>query len=205
MMRWFAQQAGGTARRNGRWGVPQGAVRPVLVVVVAPVVDDAAHVVEACESVLLQAHVAATHRRAWLSHARGSIGCDAPHGRKVVRRTHRRDAQPHGPADGSGRDLDGTPCERGAHSQRHPRYRSVHKDGKWLTMSEAAAALGVNDHRIRRLIKDGLLAAEQVVPRARTRFERLTWRIQLLVNAIARTDRPCRAEAENQISRFVIT
>ncbi len=45
-------------------------------------------------------------------------------------------------------------------------YRSAHKDGEWLTMSETAAALGVNNHRIRRLIKDGLLPAEQVVPRA---------------------------------------
>ena len=45
-------------------------------------------------------------------------------------------------------------------------YRSAHKDGQWLTMSEAAAKLGVNNHPIRRLIKEGLLPAEQVVPRA---------------------------------------
>ena len=45
-------------------------------------------------------------------------------------------------------------------------YRSAEKDGEWLTMSEAATALGVTHHRIRRLIKDGILAAEQVVPGA---------------------------------------
>ncbi len=32
--------------------------------------------------------------------------------------------------------------------------------------SEAAAKLGVTNHRIRHSIKDGLLPAEQVVPRA---------------------------------------
>jgi excisionase family DNA binding protein len=42
-------------------------------------------------------------------------------------------------------------------------YRSAHKDGEWLTMSEAAAKLGVTNHRIRHLIKEGLLPAEQVV------------------------------------------
>ena len=38
--------------------------------------------------------------------------------------------------------------------------------GEWLTMSEAAAKLGVSNHQIRRLIKEGILAAEQVVPDA---------------------------------------
>ena len=38
-------------------------------------------------------------------------------------------------------------------------YRSAHKDGEWLTMSEAAAKLGVTNHRIRHLIKEGLLPA----------------------------------------------
>ena len=33
-------------------------------------------------------------------------------------------------------------------------------------MSEAATKLGVTNHRIRRLIKDAILAAEQVVPGA---------------------------------------
>src|SRR5712691_11976493 len=45
-------------------------------------------------------------------------------------------------------------------------YRSAEKDGEWLTMSEAATTLGVTHHRIRRLIKDGILPAEQVVPGA---------------------------------------
>ena len=45
-------------------------------------------------------------------------------------------------------------------------YRSAEKNGEWLTMSEAATAFGVSHHRIRRLIRDGVLRAEQVVPGA---------------------------------------
>lgn len=43
---------------HGRRHVPRGAVRPVVVVVIAPVVDDAAHVAETGEEVLRQALVA---------------------------------------------------------------------------------------------------------------------------------------------------
>jgi DNA invertase Pin-like site-specific DNA recombinase len=46
---------------------------------------------------------------------------------------------------------------RGIHA-----YRSAEKNGEWLTMTEAAGKLGVTNHRIRRLIKDRVLAAEQV-------------------------------------------
>ena len=42
-------------------------------------------------------------------------------------------------------------------------YRSAEKNGEWLTMSEAAKLLGVSNHAIRRLIKEGILAAAQVV------------------------------------------
>jgi excisionase family DNA binding protein len=45
-------------------------------------------------------------------------------------------------------------------------YRSAEKDGQWLTMSEAACALGVTNHAIRRLIQDKPLPAAQVVPGA---------------------------------------
>lgn len=45
-------------------------------------------------------------------------------------------------------------------------YASAEKGGEWLTMTEAATKLGVTNHVIRRLIKDDVLPAEQVVPRA---------------------------------------
>jgi excisionase family DNA binding protein len=81
-------------------------------------------------------------------------------------------------------------------------YRSAHKDGQWLTMSEAAAKLGVNNHRIRRLIKDGLLPAEQVVPRAPYQIRASDLLDQKVIDAAARTARPCRIDGENQISMF---
>ncbi len=67
-------------------------------------------------------------------------------------------------------------------------YRSAHKDGDWLTMSEAAAKLGVNNHRIRRLITDGLLPAEQVVPRAPYQIRASDLLAQKIIDAAARTD-----------------
>lgn len=84
-------------------------------------------------------------------------------------------------------------------------YRSAHKDGQWLTMSEAAAELGVNNHRIRRLIKDGILPAEQVVPRAPFQIRASDLLDPKVIDAVARTDRPCRAVGENQISMFSTT
>ncbi len=38
--------------------------------------------------------------------------------------------------------------------------------GEWLTITEAAKALGVTNHTLRRLIKTGSLPAVQVVPGA---------------------------------------
>lgn len=50
-------------------------------------------------------------------------------------------------------------------------FRSAEKDGAWLTMREAAAKLGVTSHVVRRMIQDGILPAEHVVPGA-------PWQIQ---------------------------
>ena len=38
-------------------------------------------------------------------------------------------------------------------------YLSAEKDGEWLTMRDAAEALGVSSHTIRRLIQAGVLPA----------------------------------------------
>src|SRR3546814_19875704 len=45
-------------------------------------------------------------------------------------------------------------------------YRSADKNGEWLTLTEAAQQLGVTAHRVRRLIKAGVLPTEHVVPDA---------------------------------------
>lgn len=84
-------------------------------------------------------------------------------------------------------------------------YRSAHKDGEWLTMSEAAAKLGVNNHRIRRLIKEGLVPAEQVVARAPYQIRASDLLYQRVFDAVARTDRPCQVFSENQTSMFSST
>ena len=89
---------------------------------------------------------------------------------------------------------------RGMHA-----YRPAAKDGEWLTMSQAANKLGVNNHRIRRLIKDGLLPAEQVVPCAPYQIRACDLADQRVIDAVARTSRPCRIEDEKQISIFSIT
>ena len=84
-------------------------------------------------------------------------------------------------------------------------YRPAEKDGEWLTMSQAAVKLGVTNHRIRRLIKDGLLPAEQVVPCAPYQIRASDLMDQQIINAVVRTSRPCRANDVKQISMFSST
>jgi len=81
-------------------------------------------------------------------------------------------------------------------------YRSAEKDGQWLTMSEAAAKLGVTNHRIRRLIKDGVLPAQQVVPRAPYQIRADDLVSPAVVAAAARLNSPCRDQHETQLSIF---
>lgn len=84
-------------------------------------------------------------------------------------------------------------------------YRSAEKNGEWLTMSEAAATLGVTHYRIRRLIKNGTLPAEQVVPDAPWQIRALDLRDQRVATALDRTGRPCRVDHENQLVMFTDT
>jgi excisionase family DNA binding protein len=84
-------------------------------------------------------------------------------------------------------------------------YRSGEKNGEWLTMSEGASLLGVTRHRIRRLIKDGILAAVQVVPGAPYQIRATDLRDERVTTAIGRAARPCRADPENQLPMFTVT
>jgi excisionase family DNA binding protein len=81
-------------------------------------------------------------------------------------------------------------------------YRSAEKNGEWLTMSEAATALNVTHHRIRRLVKGGILPAEQVVPGAPYQIRASDLRHERVTDAIGRTGRPCRLDLENQLPMF---
>lgn len=81
-------------------------------------------------------------------------------------------------------------------------YRSAEKNGEWLTMFEAANKLGVSHHAIRRLIKDHVLAAEQVVRGAPFQIRASDLDDERIKAALARKGRPYRAESENQLPMF---
>lgn len=86
------------------------------------------------------------------------------------------------------------------HDENHHRpCGSLDKDGQWLTMSVAAAKLGVNNHRIRRLIKEGLLPAQQVVPRVPFQIRARDLLDQQVIDPIAQTRSPRRPVGEKQI------
>lgn len=83
-------------------------------------------------------------------------------------------------------------------------YKSAEKDGVWLTMSEAAQALGVTNHVIRRLIKDRILPAEQVVPDAPWQIRASDLQTEVVGTALAtRRRRPCRSNIEGQLPMFI--
>jgi excisionase family DNA binding protein len=81
-------------------------------------------------------------------------------------------------------------------------YRSAEKTGEWLTMTEAAIKLGVTNHNIRRLIKDRVLAAEQVVPGAPYQIRACDLDDERVTAALGRKGRPCRVDLQNQIPMF---
>ena len=89
---------------------------------------------------------------------------------------------------------------RGIHA-----YRSAEKDGAWLTMTEAAKALGVTNHRIRRLIKSGVLAAEQVVPGAPYQIRADDLNSTQVQSAVTRNGRPCRLADTDTLPMFTDT
>ena len=89
---------------------------------------------------------------------------------------------------------------RGIHA-----YRSAEKDGDWLTMTEAAKALGVTNHAIRRLIKTGILPAVQVVPGAPYQIRADDLASEPIRTAMARKDRPCRIVDADTLPMFTDT
>jgi excisionase family DNA binding protein len=81
-------------------------------------------------------------------------------------------------------------------------YRSAEKTGEWLTMTEAAIKLGVTNHKIRRLIKDRVLSAAQVVPGAPYQIRAGDLDDERVTAALGRKGRPCRLDLQNQIPMF---
>jgi len=84
-------------------------------------------------------------------------------------------------------------------------YRSAEKNGEWLTMSEAAAKLGVSHHQVRKLIKAAVLKSEQIMPDAPHQIRAVDLESEPVIAALKRKGRPCRVDSENQISMFPAT
>ena len=84
-------------------------------------------------------------------------------------------------------------------------YLSAEKNGDWLTMSDAAAKLGVSHHQVRKLIKAGVLATGQIMPNAPHQIRAADLDTEQVVAAIGRKGRPCRATPEKQLSMFPCT
>lgn len=84
-------------------------------------------------------------------------------------------------------------------------YRSAEKNGEWLTMTEAAAKLGVTNHVVRRLIKDRVLPAEQVVPGAPYQIRAADLDNERIAIALTRKGRPRREDQQDQIPMFPST
>ena len=79
------------------------------------------------------------------------------------------------------------------------------KNGPWRTMSQAAKELGVTNHVIRRLIKDGILPANQVVDGAPYQIEAQDLHSKAIKDALTRKGHPCRDNSEDQLSMFTNT
>ncbi len=86
---------------------------------------------------------------------------------------------------------------RGIHA-----FRSAEKDGVWLTMREAAAKLGVTSHVVRRMIQNGILDAEQVVPGAPWQIRASDLEADHILDALKRKGRPCHGDDQTQIQMF---
>jgi hypothetical protein len=84
-------------------------------------------------------------------------------------------------------------------------YLSADKNGEWLTMRDAAARLGVSHHQVRKLIKAGILASQQIMPDAPHQIRAADLTSEQVVAALKRKGRPCRVDSENQISMFAGT
>lgn len=81
-------------------------------------------------------------------------------------------------------------------------YRSADKGGPWLTLREAAKALGVSSHLIRQLIATSILPAVQVVRGAPYQIRTDDLASPAVKAAIARNARPCRAGEQSTLPMF---
>ena len=84
-------------------------------------------------------------------------------------------------------------------------YRSAEKDGRWLTLTEAAALLGVSSHLIRRLIKDATPVAGQVVPDPPYQISAADLRGERIAKALTARNGPRRVNRQIERPMFPAT
>jgi hypothetical protein len=72
-------------------------------------------------------------------------------------------------------------------------------------VADAANLAGVTNHVIRRLIKERILHAEQVVPDAPYQIRTSDMHSEAVTTAIARKYSPCRVDVDGQLSMFIGT
>ena len=84
-------------------------------------------------------------------------------------------------------------------------YLSADKAGPYRTMTEAAKELGVTNHVIRRLIKDGILPANRLVVGAPYQIRAEDLYSDPVQAAIHRKESPCRGNPADQLSMFTST
>ncbi len=72
-------------------------------------------------------------------------------------------------------------------------------------MSEAAELLGVSHHVIRRLIRERILRAEQVVPGAPHQIPASDLQSDAVAAALAHKNGTCRVVADGQLPMFINT
>ena len=81
-------------------------------------------------------------------------------------------------------------------------YRSAEKSSGWLTLREAAKALGVSSHLIRQFIAANILPAVQVMRGAPYQIRTDDLALPAVTAAIARNARPCRVAVQNTLPMF---
>jgi excisionase family DNA binding protein len=78
-------------------------------------------------------------------------------------------------------------------------FRSADKNSEWLPMRDAAKALNVTHHKIRRLIRDGDLPAIQVVPGAPYQILNADLKSERVTNALNRKQGPRQRGSDLQL------
>ena len=108
----------------------------------------------------------------------------------MVRRTYCRVLEPNGNAHWPGENLDSPPCQLVTKGASHP-CLSLGREERRMADNEGCGELARREHHaIRRLIKDGVLAAEQVVPDAPYQIRASDLQSQKIVDALAPESSP---------------